>query len=108
MATTGFIFLAADFEQIEFRIYGQLSGDPTLLSVLKQEDDVFTKLSSIWQDKEVKEVTMDDREKTKRMVYAIMYGAGKNKMAEILGISVVQAANIMELFFKHFSVFRSF
>ena len=108
LATNGFIFLAADFEQIEFRIYGHLSGDPTLLSVVKEENDIFAKLSSVWQDKEITQVTTDEREKTKRMVYAIMYGAGKNRMADILGISVDQAANIMDLFYQRFSLLKSF
>jgi DNA polymerase theta len=32
-------------------------------------------------------ITPEDREKTKRIVYAIMYGAGARKLAEILEVT---------------------
>ena len=65
--TEGFLFLAADFEQIEFRIFGHLSQDFHLLSAIKEGGDIFKKLAAIWLEKTVDVVTEDDRDKTKKV-----------------------------------------
>jgi len=108
MPTQGFKFLAADFEQIEFRIFGHLSQDPHLGEAIKQGGDIFRKLAAIWLDKTLENVTEDDRDKTKRVVYALMYGAGKNRLSEILSITVMQATAIINSFYMKFSSLKSF
>jgi len=106
--TKGFKFLAADFEQIEFRIFGHLSQDPYLIAAIKDGGDIFRKLAAIWLNKVLENVTEDDRDKTKRVVYALMYGAGKNRLSEILSVSVAQAAAIISSFYVKFSSLKSF
>ena len=46
--------------------------------------DIFKKMASIWLDKAVEMVNEEDRDKTKKVVYALMYGAGKIRLSEIL------------------------
>merc|ERR1719233_1694910 len=106
--TKGFKFLAADFEQIEFRIYGHLSQDFHLIAAIKEGGDIFKKLAAIWLEKSVEMVTEDDRDKTKKVVYSLMYGAGKVRLSEILSITVPQAATIINSFYTKFSSLRSF
>lgn len=48
--------------------------------------------------KEVDEVTGAERERTKRVVYAVMYGAGRDKLAEVLHITPLQAKDIITSF----------
>jgi DNA polymerase I-like protein with 3'-5' exonuclease and polymerase domains len=43
-------------------------------------------------------MTSEDREKTKRIVYAMMYGAGTQKLAEILEIKGDEANHIISCF----------
>ena len=106
--TQGFKFLAADFEQIEFRIFGHLSQDPHLGCAIREGGDIFKRLASIWLDKVVEMVTEDDRDKTKKVVYALMYGAGKIRLAEILSLTVMQASSIINSFYMKFSSLKSF
>ena len=104
----GYKFLSADFEQIEFRLFGYLSKDPQINKALNEGGDVFRKLAGFWLDKSQSDVSDEDRERTKRVVYALMYGAGKVRLSEILGISVLQAASLITSFYLKFTTVRSF
>uniref|UniRef100_G1P8Z3 DNA-directed DNA polymerase n=1 Tax=Myotis lucifugus TaxID=59463 RepID=G1P8Z3_MYOLU len=79
VSARGHTFLAADFAQIELRILAHLSGDPELLKLFQEpeSDDVFSTLTSQWKDIPAERVTHTDREQTKRVVYAVVYGAGR-------------------------------
>lgn len=46
-------------------------------------------------NKSKENVTEADREQTKRVVYSVMYGAGKDRLAEYLKISSEEAKGIM-------------
>ena len=105
---TNCVFLAADFEQIEFRIFGHLSQEPAIASAIREGGDMFRKLAAIWLDKKLDDVTGEDRDKTKRVVYALMYGAGKMRLSEILEISVPQAGVIINSFYTKFSSLKIF
>ena len=104
----GYKYLTADFEQIEFRIFGHLSQEPAIISAISEGGDIFKKLASFWLDKPVTSVTGDDRDNAKRVVYALMYGAGKVRLSEILEVSVQQAATIINSFYTKFSTLKSF
>jgi DNA polymerase I-like protein with 3'-5' exonuclease and polymerase domains len=47
-------------------------------------------LAAVWLEKEARHVSKEDRERTKHVVYALMYGAGKLRLAEILSVTVDQ------------------
>ncbi|XP_050716052.1 uncharacterized protein LOC126998427 isoform X2 [Eriocheir sinensis] len=103
---TGHVLVAADFQQTELRMLAHLSQDSVLLAGFKEPNpsniDIFKQLSATWLDKPVNEVTSCDRERTKRVVYAVMYGAGKEKLSEVLHISLSEARDIISSFMKRF------
>ena len=75
---------------------------------IREGGDIFKKLASIWLDRALEMVTEDDRDKTKKVVYALMYGAGKMRLAEILSITAMQATGIINSFYMKFSSLKSF
>lgn len=48
IARPGYSFLAADFQQIELRVFAHLSKDNALIKVLSQTTDVFKMLAQKW------------------------------------------------------------
>ncbi|XP_049948115.1 DNA polymerase nu-like [Schistocerca serialis cubense] len=94
----GYTLLSADFQHIELRMLAHLSKDPLLKEILQKPDDVFTSMSRIWLGKTQGEIETEDREKTKRIVYAVMYGAGPAKLAEFLNINHSEASSIFNTF----------
>ncbi|XP_036273062.1 DNA polymerase nu [Pipistrellus kuhlii] len=110
VSASGHSFLAADFAQIELRILAHLSGDPGLLTLFQapEGDDVFSALTARWKDIPTERVTHADREQTKRVVYAVVYGAGKERLAACLGVPVPEAARFLESFLQKYQKIKDF
>ncbi|XP_077606644.1 DNA polymerase nu [Crocuta crocuta] len=106
----GHTFLAADFSQIELRILAHLSGDPELLKLFREseKDDVFSTLTSQWKDVPAERVTHADREQTKKVVYSVVYGAGKERLAACLRVTVPEAAQFLESFLQKYKKIKDF
>ncbi|XP_028359594.1 DNA polymerase nu [Phyllostomus discolor] len=110
VAAEGHSFLAADFSQIELRILAHLSGDPELLKLFQESerDDVFSTLTSQWKDVPADRVTDADRERTKKVVYSVVYGAGKERLAACLGVTVQEASQFLESFLQKYKKIKDF
>ncbi|XP_013362279.1 PREDICTED: DNA polymerase nu isoform X2 [Chinchilla lanigera] len=110
VSSKGHTFLAADFSQIELRILAHLSGDPELLKLFQESerDDVFSTLTSQWRNIPVEHVMPADREQTKKVVYSVVYGAGKERLAACLGVTVQEAAQFLESFLQKYKKIKDF
>ncbi|KAJ1060987.1 hypothetical protein K5549_002274 [Capra hircus] len=110
VSSEGHSFLAADFSQIELRILAHLSGDPELLKLFQESerDDVFSTLTSQWKDISPDRVTHADREQTKKVVYSVVYGAGKDRLAACLGVPAQEAARFLESFLQKYKKIKDF
>ncbi|XP_029939890.1 DNA polymerase nu [Salarias fasciatus] len=105
----GWSFLAADFCQVELRLLAHLSADPELLRIFSSpQADVFTMLASQWKGLSESEVTSGDREHAKRIVYSVVYGAGRERLSEILGVSVAQAGQFQDSFLQTYGDVQAF
>ncbi|TKC40850.1 hypothetical protein EI555_012622, partial [Monodon monoceros] len=53
-------------------------------------------------------VTRADREQTKKVVYSVVYGAGKERLAACLGVPVQEAAQFLESFLQKYKKIKDF
>ncbi|KAL0970169.1 hypothetical protein UPYG_G00238310 [Umbra pygmaea] len=105
----GCTFLAADFCQVELRLLAHLSSDPELLRVFHSpQTDVFTTLASQWKGVNKNEVSSEDREHAKRIVYSVVYGAGRERLSGILGVSAEQAGHFQDSFLHCYREVQTF
>uniref|UniRef100_A0A3P8V2N6 Polymerase (DNA directed) nu n=1 Tax=Cynoglossus semilaevis TaxID=244447 RepID=A0A3P8V2N6_CYNSE len=105
----GWTFLAADFCQVELRLLAHLSSDPELLRIFTEpQADVFTLLASQWKGLSECDVTPEDREQAKRMVYSVVYGAGRERLSGILGVSSDQARQFQDRFLQTYREVQAF
>ncbi|XP_046796377.1 HAUS augmin-like complex subunit 3 isoform X4 [Gallus gallus] len=106
----GYTFLAADFSQIELRILADLSAEPELLKLFQEPEttDIFTSLASQWKGIPSEQVKQTDREQAKRIVYSVVYGAGKERLAECLGITPHEAGHFIESFMQKYKKVHEF
>uniref|UniRef100_A0A8C3YSJ1 DNA-directed DNA polymerase n=1 Tax=Catagonus wagneri TaxID=51154 RepID=A0A8C3YSJ1_9CETA len=106
----GHSFLAADFSQIELRILAHLSADPELLKLFQEaeRDDVFSTLTSQWKGTAPEHVTHADREQTKKVVCSVVYGAGKERLAACLGVTLQEAARFLDSFLQKYKKIKDF
>ncbi|XP_075399725.1 DNA polymerase nu [Tenrec ecaudatus] len=110
ISSKGHTFLAADFSQIELRILAHLSGDPELLKLFQDSarEDVFSMLASQWKGIPEEHVNHVDREQTKKVVYSVVYGAGKDRLAACLGSTAQEAAQFLESFSQKYKKIKDF
>ncbi|XP_070849889.1 DNA polymerase nu [Chaetodon trifascialis] len=105
----GCTFLAADFCQVELRLLAHLSSDPELLRIFTHpQADVFTMLASQWKGVREGDVTSEEREHAKRIVYSIVYGAGRERLSGILGVSAEQARRFQDSFLQTYREVQAF
>ncbi|XP_072315533.1 DNA polymerase nu [Eucyclogobius newberryi] len=105
----GWTFLSADFCQVELRLLAHLSSDPELLRIFTNpEADVFCMLASQWKGVSKTEVSSEDREHAKRIVYSVVYGAGPERLSGILGVSTEQARRFQDSFLQTYMEVQNF
>ncbi|KAJ8390323.1 hypothetical protein AAFF_G00108920 [Aldrovandia affinis] len=105
----GWTFLAADFCQVELRLLAHLTSDPELLRLfLDPGPDVFTMLASQWKGVPEQQLEPEDREHAKRIVYSMVYGAGRERLSGILGVSAEQASQFVDSFLQRYKEVQSF
>ncbi|KAL8561162.1 hypothetical protein ACOMHN_054533 [Nucella lapillus] len=111
IANDGHVFLSADFQQMELRLLAHLARDPALKDMFRsphQAADVFIQLTAQWLSKSCGDVSHAEREQTKRVVYSILYGVGKERLAEYLKVSSTRAKDIMDSFLVSFPAIKEF
>ncbi|KAG6389488.1 hypothetical protein SASPL_150956 [Salvia splendens] len=97
------VLLTADYCQIELRLMAHFSKDRSLIELLTSpQADVFTMIAAKWSEKHESSVSSQDRERTKRLVYGILYGMGPNTLAEQLDCSPDEATETIQNFKKSF------
>lgn len=87
----GYVFVSADYAQLELRLMAHFSKDEILLQHLTSETDAFIHIASHWLKKPVEQINFDERQITKHICYGILYGMGSKALSEKAEITVQEA-----------------
>ena len=98
----GCLFFSADYSQIELRVMAHLSGDENMINVFKDGKDLHAATAATIYKKNIDEVTRDERTKSKRANFGIIYGITVFGLAERLDISREESKQLIEGFFETF------
>ncbi len=102
-STPGYVFVGADYSQIELRVMAHLSGDASLTKSFKNKEDVHTKTASVVFKVKPEAVTPDMRRQAKVFNFGIMYGMGAYGLAQAAKIDQNIAAQFIVAYFKKFA-----
>ena len=81
-----FVFISADFCQLELRLLAHFSRDVDLCGIFSDKDcDAFVNFAAKWFKIDRSKVTDDLRQKSKQLCYAMLYGMGVESLSEKLG-----------------------
>lgn len=98
-----FVFLAADYSQIEVRILAHVCHDPTMIELFQDEKDIYRQLAGkILNQPSLELVPDNERNKAKTICLGILYGMGAAAAAQKLGIEIYQAHQIINSFYQKF------
>ena len=98
----GCLFFSADYSQIELRVMAHLSGDEAMIRVFREGKDLHAATAANIYKKPIEEVTRDERTKSKRANFGIIYGITVFGLAERLDIPRDEAKMLIDGYFDTF------
>ena len=98
----GCLFFSADYSQIELRVMAHLSNDPQMIEVFREGKDLHAATAANIYKKPIEEVTRDERTKSKRANFGIIYGITVFGLAERLDIPRDEAKMLIDGYFDTF------
>jgi len=98
----GCLFFSADYSQIELRVMAHLSKDPQMIEVFREGKDLHAATAANIYKKDISEVTRDERTKSKRANFGIIYGITVYGLAERLDIPREEAKMLIDGYFQTF------
>ena len=98
----GCLFFSADYSQIELRVMAHLSDDKNMIEVFQEGKDLHAATAANIYKKPIEEVTRDERTKSKRANFGIIYGITVFGLAERLDIPRDEAKMLIDGYFETF------
>lgn len=103
-----YLFMSADYSQIELRIAASFADDQTMIEAFKNGRDIHTTTAAKVFNVPVEEVTADMRRKAKEVNFGILYGSTAFGLSQNLNIPRSEAAEIISAYFKEFAAIKKY
>lgn len=104
----GFVFLDADYSQIELRVLAHMSGDEKLIQAYREAQDIHRITASQVFHIPFDEVTSLQRRNAKAVNFGIVYGISSFGLSQDLSISRAEAAEYIERYFETYPKIKGF
>lgn len=104
----GYVFLDADYSQIELRILAHMSGDEKLIEAYNSAQDIHKITASHVFNIPFDEVTPELRRNAKAVNFGIVYGISSFGLSQDLSISRKQAAEYIEQYFAAYPGIKTY
>jgi DNA polymerase-1 len=95
----GYVFVDADYSQIELRVLAHLSEDPVLIDAFRNNKDIHASTASEVFGVPIDEVTALQRRNAKAVNFGIVYGISAFGLSQDLSISRKEAAEFIDKYF---------
>lgn len=100
IATPGYKMITADYSQIELRIMAEYSDDPIFLKSFAEDLDLHTMTATAMFKVTPEQVDKKMRTAAKTINFGLMYGRGPGSIAAQLEISIDEARELLDTYFK--------
>ncbi|MCM1386276.1 MAG: DNA polymerase I [Bacillus sp. (in: Bacteria)] len=104
----GFLFMDADYSQIELRVLAHMSDDKQLIEAYQMKQDIHRITASKVFHTPFDEVTDLQRRNAKAVNFGIVYGISSFGLSQDLSISKKEAAEYIEQYFATYPGIKSF
>lgn len=104
----GYLFMDADYSQIELRILAHMSDDKQLIEAYRMEEDIHRITASKVFHTPFEEVTDLQRRNAKAVNFGIVYGISSFGLSQDLSISKKEAADYIEQYFETYPGVKRF
>lgn len=104
----GYIFVDADYSQIELRVLAHISKDKNMIEAFCNNEDIHAQAASKVFNIPLEEVTKEERTKAKAVNFGIVYGISEFGLGEQLGVSRKKAKEYIEQYLDKYSGIKEF
>jgi DNA polymerase-1 len=108
VADVGKILVAADYSQIELRVFAHYSEDPAFMAAFEEGQDIHARTALEVLGNETGEVSPEMRRIAKAINIGIIYGMGPQKLSEALGISKQVARDYIDAYYDRYKGVKRF
>ncbi len=104
----GYVFVDADYSQIELRLLAHMSGDEVLINAYNEAQDIHRLTASQVFHVPFEEVTDLQRRNAKAVNFGIVYGISSYGLSEDLSISPKEAKKYIDHYFETYPKIKEF
>ncbi len=104
----GYVFMDADYSQIELRLLAHMSGDEQLIEAYKQDADIHRITASKVFHTPINEVTDLQRRNAKAVNFGIVYGISSFGLSQDLSINRKEAEGYIQAYFEQYPKVKEF
>ena len=104
----GYIYLDADYSQIELRVLAHISEDTHMIEAFKNNEDIHKQAASKVFKTPLEEVSKEQRSSAKAVNFGIVYGISDFGLSEQLGISKKMAKQYIDEYLEEYVGIKSF
>lgn len=104
----GFVFMDADYSQIELRVLAHMSGDGQLIEAYRMDEDIHRITAAKVFHTPLEEVTDLQRRNAKAVNFGIVYGISSFGLSQDLSISKKEAAAYIDQYFATYPGVKRF
>lgn len=104
----GYIYIDADYSQIELRVLAHISKDENMMQAFLNDEDIHKQAASKVLGIPIDEVTKEQRSSAKAVNFGIVYGISEFGLGEQLGISRKEAQNYINQYLEKYSGIKAF
>ena len=104
----GYVFVDADYSQIELRVLAHMSDDENLIEAYRQAEDIHRMTASLVFHTPFEEVTPLQRRNAKAVNFGIVYGISSFGLSQDLSITRKEAEEYINRYFETYPGIRAF
>ena len=104
----GYVFIDADYSQIELRVLAHMSGDQNLIAAYQHAEDIHRITASQVFHTPLEDVTDLQRRNAKAVNFGIVYGISDYGLSNNLGITRKQAKTYIDTYFERYPGIKNY
>ena len=104
----GYVFIDADYSQIELRVLAHMSGDQNLIAAYQHAEDIYRITASQVFHTPLEEVTDLQRRNAKAVNFGIVYGISSFGLSQDLSITRKEAEGYIASYFETYPGIKTF
>jgi DNA polymerase-1 len=104
----GWRLLAADYSQIELRVFAHLAREEAMIEAFRRDEDIHAVTASLIYEVDLGDVTPEMRHRAKAVNFGIIYGQQAYGLSHYLDVPVGEAQAFIDAYYKRYERVRHY